>query len=71
MQTILEMRSPQTALVISSHLVDELEKITDIAIYMKLSHLITVRDTSELYASEQKSMVDLYREIYRHGGDLS
>ena len=71
MQTILEMRSPQTALVISSHLVDELEKITDIAIYMKLSHLITVRDTSELYASEQKSMVDLYREIYRRGGDLS
>ena len=66
---VLEAMEPEVALVISSHLVDELEKVADVAIFMKESHLITVCGVEELRAQQGKSVVDLYREIYGHGGE--
>lgn len=71
MTSILEAVNPDVALVISSHLVDELERIVDTAIFMKDSHLIEVCGVEDLRYMQGKSVVDRYREIYGTGGALA
>ena len=67
--SVLEAVSSDVALVISSHRVDELEKIVDTAIFMKNSHLVEVCGAEEVRIQQGKSIVDKYREIYGHGGE--
>ena len=69
MNSVLEAAGRDVALVISSHLVDELEKIIDTAIFMKNSQLVEVCEAEELRMVQGKSIVDKYREIYGHGGE--
>ena len=69
MKSILEAVDPDVTLVVSSHLVDELERVADAAIFMKEGHLIRQCMVEELRISQHKSVVDLYREIYGHGGE--
>ena len=69
MTSILEAVDDDVTLVISSHLVDELEKIVDTAIFIKESHLVAVCEAEKLRMEEGKSIVDKYREIYGHGGE--
>lgn len=66
---VLEAAGDDTALVISSHLVDELEKIVDTVIFMKDGHHVSTWGVEELREKKGKSVVDLYREIYGHGGE--
>lgn len=67
MASIIEAARPDVALVISSHLVDELERMVDTAIFIKNSHLAAVWDVESLRVQEGKSVADKYREIYGHG----
>ena len=67
--SIVEAIRPDVALVVSSHLVDELERVVDTAIFMKESHLVAMCGVEELRITEGKSVVDKYREIYGHGGE--
>ncbi len=67
--SMMEAAAPDVALVISSHLVDELEKIVDTAIFIKQSHLAGVWEVKELRETQGKSVTDKYREIYGHGGE--
>ena len=69
MKSILEVIDPDVTLVISSHLVDELERVADAAIFMKEGKMGRQCMVEELRSSEKKSVVDLYREIYGHGGE--
>ena len=69
MKSILEVIDPDVTLVISSHLVDELERVADAALFMKEGHLVEQCMVEELRISQHKSVVDLYREIYGHGGE--
>jgi len=62
--TILEVASEDTALIISSHLVDELEKIIDNAIFVKSGKIELIGNAESLRADRGKSIVDLYKEIY-------
>ncbi|MCC8106119.1 MAG: ABC transporter ATP-binding protein [Clostridiales bacterium] len=68
-RTVIEECGPDVALVISSHLVDELERVVDSAIFMKESRLVLMGEVEELRIQQGKSVVDLYREIYGHGGE--
>ncbi len=63
-ETILEIVNPETTVLISSHLVDELEKIIDYAIFIKKGQLILKGDSKELKETHSKSVVELYKEIY-------
>lgn len=65
---ILEMVNPNASFLISSHLVDELEKMIHRAIFMKEGSLILSGETGELKEKYSKSIVDLYKEIYGAGG---
>ena len=68
-KSILEVIDPDVTLVISSHLVDELERVADAVIFMKEGKMVRQCMVEELRSSEKKSVVDLYREIYGHGGE--
>ena len=70
MRSVVEAADEDVTLLLSTHLVDELESVVDGAIFMKESNLIEVRDTEELRISEGKSIVDRYREIYGNGGEV-
>ena len=69
MRSILEAMAPDVTLVVSSHLLEELEKVTDAAIFMKDGCLAGQYMAEELRISQNKSLVDVYLAIYGHGGE--
>lgn len=52
------------AIIISSHLVDELEKIIDYAIFIKDGVVVKKGDAESIREETGKSIVDNYKEIY-------
>lgn len=64
MTSIIQAANEDTAIVISSHLVEELERVIDTAIFMKDSKLVKTCQVEDLRFSERKSIADEYREIY-------
>ena len=69
MTSILEAMDKDVTLVVSSHLVDELERVADAALFMKDGHLVEQCMIEDLRMNQNKSVVDFYREIYGHGGE--
>lgn len=61
---IISNLDSDTTVVLSSHLVDELEKIVDEAIFMKNGKILLSGAAEELREQRGKSITDLYREIY-------
>lgn len=66
MQTIIETMHPETSILMSSHLVDEMEKIIDHAFFLKDGYLVLNNSANELRKTYQKSIVDLYRDVYAY-----
>lgn len=64
---ILEAATPEKLLLLSSHLVEEMEAIADRAVFISLGKLVEVRDLEEMRESDGVSMADRYREIFGHG----
>ena len=62
--TIVNNINDNTSAIISSHLVDELEKIVDYAIFIKNGQCVLQGSVDELHSTQNKSLVDLYKEIY-------
>lgn len=62
--TILEDAREDATILLSSHLVDELEKIIDNAIFIKNGSVILNGEAEELRITHGKSIVELYKEIY-------
>ena len=56
--------SPNCTLLLSSHLVDELEKIVDYAVFMKSGEAVLQGSTETLRAQRGGSLVDMYKSIY-------
>ena len=67
-EAIVGAKLPQRAIILSSHLVDELEKIIDYAIFMKAGRVVLQGDAEALRAEHGKSIVDLYKQIYAPEG---
>ena len=63
-QTIVEAAGENKTIVISSHLVDELEPIVDSVVFMKQGGVILSGDAEEIRTEHGKSIVDLYKEVY-------
>ena len=62
--TVLEKAGKDRLLLISSHLVEEMEAIADRAVFIKSGKLIEVRDLEEMKNTDGMTMADRYREIY-------
>ncbi|MGI6239015.1 MAG: ABC transporter ATP-binding protein [Christensenellales bacterium] len=61
---IRERITPGRTFLLSSHLVDELERIVDAAVFMKDGKLALEGTVSELREVRGKGLVELYKEIY-------
>ena len=65
-ETVLRSASPNNAIIMSSHLVDELEKIIDYAIFVRQGEVVMQGDAEELRTQHGMSIVDMYKEIYKY-----
>ena len=63
---ILQEATPDKLLILSSHLVEEMEAVADRAVFIKNGNLVEVRDLEEMRETDNVSMADRYREIYWH-----
>ena len=63
---ILQEADPDKVLILSSHLVEEMEAIADRAIFIRQGKLVENRDLEEMRETDHVSMADRYREIYGH-----
>lgn len=63
-ETIVEAAGEGKTVVISSHLVDELEPIVDSVVFMKQGSVVLAGDAEEIRTERGKSIVDLYKEVY-------
>ena len=64
--TVLDAVTEDAAIVMSSHLVDELEKVIDDAIFMKDGSIVLLGEAEAIRQERGKSIVDLYKEIYAY-----
>lgn len=66
-QLILNHRSPESTIVISTHLVSEVEEILDDVIFLKNGEVIYNGSKEELKTKYgNKSINDIFREVYRY-----
>jgi len=63
-EAIKERISPDRTFLLSSHLVDELERIVDYAVFMKEGSSTLEGSAADLRKANGKGLVDLYKEIY-------
>ncbi len=64
---IEENRGDGRAMIVSSHLVDELEPMIDTLIFMRNGEIVLCGDKETICSERGKTVVELYREIY--GGE--
>ncbi len=62
--TVIENTSEDNAIIMSSHLVDEMEKIIDYAIFIKDGNVVLQGEAEKLREEYQKSIVDIYKSVY-------
>lgn len=62
--TVINNAGQDKAIIMSSHLVDELEKIIDYAIFIRKGVVVTQGDAERLREELGMSIVDMYKEIY-------
>ena len=63
---ILEHADESKILLLSSHLVEEMEAIADRAVFIKEGRLVECVDLEEMRTQQGVSMADRYRQIYGH-----
>lgn len=62
--TILSVADEDVTIVVSSHLVEELESVVDGVIMIKNGKNVLVGDADDIRAEQGKSIADVYREIF-------
>jgi ABC-2 type transport system ATP-binding protein len=63
---ILQFAAEDKILLLSSHLVEEMEAVADRAIFIKQGHLEEIVDLETMRTEYGISMADRYRQIYGH-----
>lgn len=63
---VMEVAGQDATIVMSSHLVDELEKIIDDAVFVKEGSIVLAGEAEQLRQEHGKTIVDLYKEIYAY-----
>ena len=64
--SILEYATEEKLMLLSSHLVEEMEAIADRAVFIKEGRLVENVDLETLRETQGVSMADRYRQIYGH-----
>ena len=64
LQSIVKCANDKNTIIISSHLVDEMEKILDDVIFLKNGELVLIGNAETVRTERKKSIVELYKEVY-------
>ena len=64
MAAIIERANENNTILISSHLIDVMEGILDDVIFIKQGRIVLQGEAEAVRAQRNKSIVDLYREVY-------
>ncbi len=65
METLLNNWDEDKTIIISSHMVNELERILDEVIFLDEGKLILKGDADSLRVERKMSIDELYREVYK------
>lgn len=65
LQTILSHKSANSTMIISTHLISEIEEYFDYVLFLKQGRLVLEGATDEIRAQEGKSIDALFREVFR------
>ena len=60
---ILESMTEEKTVILSSHLVEEVESYIDFALFFRHGSLIATEDVEKMRQESGKSLTDLYREL--------
>ena len=64
MRMVLTSASEDNIMIISSHLVEELEAVVDRAIFIQDGHFAGMYDVEQLRVMDSISLADKYRTVY-------
>ena len=71
LRAIEENRGSNRTMIVSSHLVDELETMIDDAVFIKDGSLVVAGDAKQLREKHGMSIVDMYMKIYGEGASFN
>ena len=63
--TILKAHSPQSTVLISTHLISDIEEILDDAIFIQNGKILLQKPVSQIREEEGKTVDALFREVFR------
>jgi ABC-2 type transport system ATP-binding protein len=64
MSAIIEEAEPETAIIVSSHLIDVMENILDSVYFIKEGKIVNSGEAENIRKEHGKSIVDLYKEVF-------
>lgn len=65
LETILRNYDPEAAVVISTHLIAEVEKVLDDVIFLQNGHVVLQSSVDDIREERGKSVDELFREVFR------
>ena len=64
-QTIINNYSPDSSVLISTHLISDIEQVLDEVIFIQNGYLVFKRSVDEIRQTQGKSVDELFREVFR------
>lgn len=65
LQTILTSYNPEASVIISTHLISDVEKVLDEVIFMKNGHLVLYTSADQIREQHGKSVDAYFREVFK------
>ncbi len=63
--TIINNYNPEATVLISTHLISDIEQVLDEALFLQNGHLILQKSVDDIRAENGKSVDELFREVFR------
>jgi len=64
-RTIINNYNPEATVLISTHLISDIEQILDEVIFLKDGKVVLQKTVDEIRQEHQKSVDELFREVFR------
>ena len=65
LNTIIRSHSPESTVVISTHLISDVENILDEVVFVREGSIVLHKDAEEMRQSEGKTVDEVFREVFR------
>lgn len=65
LETILSNRNPDSTILISTHLISDVEKVLDEVIFIRDGKILLQSDTETIRTEQEKTIDEYFREVYK------